>query len=149
MALEFAVYQRQTTASTLTDNGTVRELMQSAGNEGSLGYIPSNFKRETKVNAQGETVYNRVQLLVFNGEIDSETGKPLSLSINCSESVSRALRAKTLTLSQVADYSILENEQGISFVSEPGAGVVVVDGSKLKAVAQKSKAVSHEDCIAL
>jgi hypothetical protein len=148
MKREFAVYERQTPTSTLTDNGSVRELMESAGNAGSLGYIPSNMKRETKVNAQGETVYNRFQLIIFNGETDDK-GNPKQVAINCSESVSRALRAKTLTLTQLADYRILENEQGLEFISEPGAGVVVIDGSKLQPKAQKSSVVNHEDCIAL
>jgi hypothetical protein len=147
MALpKFAVYQTSATANTLTEIGTVRDLM---GENGGVGYIPSNLKRETKLNGKGETVYNRLVLIVTNGEIDPLTKKPLTISLTCSESLSRDLRAKTVTLSEVADFPILENEDGISFVSNPGTGIVMVQASKLKTTAVSTKAINHQELIAL
>lgn len=142
---QFAVY-KNTNTSTLTDNGTVRDLMTD---DGSLGYIPSNLKRESKVNKLGQTVYNRVLLLIYNGEIDKKTKKPLSISMSCSEAVSRDLRAGNLSLSELADYNIVEDENGINFISSPGQGVVVIHASKLKTNAVSTKATNHQDLIVL
>lgn len=147
MALpKFAVYQTTAQNSTLTEVGTVRDLMTE---KGAVGYIPSNLKRETKLNSKGETVYNRLVLIVTNGEIDPLTKKPLSISLTCSESLSRDLRAKNITLSEVADFPILENEDGISFVSNPGTGIVMVQASNLKTTAVSTKSTNYQDLIAL
>ena len=148
MALpQFAVYQRQ--ATTLIQNGTVREQMEEAGNEGALGFIPSNFKRETKLNSKGETVYNRVVILVANGEVDPKTNEPLTKSITCSEPVSRELRAKKITLSEVADYTIVEDKDGVNYISKPGNTPIFVSGNKLKTTAVSTANVKFEDYIAL
>jgi hypothetical protein len=141
----FQAYQASATATTLVNNGTVRDLMTE---KGALGLIPSNLKRETKLNAKGEMVYNRVLVLVYNGKI-AENGQPESISISCSESVSRDLRAKNITLSELADYSILEDQNGINYISMPGTGVVKYNYSELKTVAVSTKAVNHQDLIAL
>ena len=141
----FQAYQRQANASTLINNGTVRDLMTD---KGALGLIPSNLKRETKLNAKGELVYNRVLVLVYNGQMD-QNGNPESISISCSESVSRDLRAKNITLSELADYSILEDENGINYISMPGTAVVKFNASELKTVAVSTKAINHQDLIAL
>lgn len=141
----FQAYQRNASASTLVDNGTVRDLMTE---KGALGLIPSNLKRETKLNAKGEMVYNRVLVLVYNGQVD-QNGNPESISIACSESVSRDLRAKNITLSELADYSILEDENGINYISMPGTAVVKFTASQLKTVAVSTKSVNHQDLIAL
>ena len=149
MALpNFAVYQRQNTSS-LVNNGTVREQMEEAGNEGALGFIPSNFRRETKINSKGETKYNRVVILVYNGEVDPKTNEPLSKSITCSEPVSRDLRAKKITLSEVADYNIVEDENGINYISAPGNAPVIIAGNKLKTTAVSTKSTNYQDFIAL
>lgn len=141
----FQAYQASATATTLVNNGSVRDLMTE---KGALGLIPSNLKRETKLNAKGEMVYNRVLVLVYNGKI-AENGQPESISISCSESVSRDLRAKNITLSELADYSILEDQNGINYISMPGTGVVKYNYSELKTVAVSTKAVNHQDLIAL
>jgi hypothetical protein len=141
----FQAYQASATATTLVNNGSVRDLMTE---KGALGLIPSNLKRETKLNAKGEMVYNRVLVLVYNGKI-AENGQPESISISCSESVSRDLRAKNITLSELADYSILEDQNGINYISMPGTGVVKFNYSELKTVAVSTKAVNHQDLIAL
>jgi len=141
----FQAYQRQATSNTLINNGTVRDLMTE---KGALGLIPSNLKRETKLNSKGEMVYNRVLVLVYNGQVD-ENGQPQSISISCSESVSRDLRAKNITLSELADYSILEDENGINYISMPGTAVVKFNASELKTVAVSTKAINHQDLIAL
>jgi hypothetical protein len=141
----FQAYQASATATTLVNNGTVRDLMTE---KGALGLIPSNLKRETKLNAKGEMVYNRVLVLVYNGKI-ADNGQPESISISCSESVSRDLRAKNITLSELADYSILEDQNGINYISMPGTGVVKYNYSELKTVAVSTKAVNHQDLIAL
>jgi hypothetical protein len=141
----FQAYQASATATTLVNNGTVRDLMTE---KGALGLIPSNLKRETKLNAKGEMVYNRVLVLVYNGKI-ADNGQPESISISCSESVSRDLRAKNITLSELADYSILEDQNGINYISMPGTGVVKFNYSELKTVAVSTKAVNHQDLIAL
>jgi hypothetical protein len=141
----FQAYQASATATTLVNNGTVRDLMTE---KGALGLIPSNLKRETKLNAKGEMVYNRVLVLVYNGKI-ADNGQPESISISCSESVSRDLRAKNITLSELADYSILEDQNGINYISMPGTGVVKFNASELKTVAVSTKAVNHQDLIAL
>ena len=146
MALpQFQAYQASATASTLINNGTVRDLMTE---NGALGLIPSNLKRETKLNAKGEMVYNRVLVLVYNGKID-QNGNPESISISCSEPVSRELRAKNITLSELADYSILEDANGINYISMPGTAVVKYDAKQLKTTAVSTKAVNHQDLIAL
>lgn len=141
----FQAYQASATATTLVNNGSVRDLMTE---KGALGLIPSNLKRETKLNAKGEMVYNRVLVLVYNGKI-ADNGQPESISISCSESVSRDLRAKNITLSELADYSILEDQNGINYISMPGTGVVKYNYSELKTVAVSTKAVNHQDLIAL
>ena len=147
MALpKFAAYQRQTT-SNLVDNGTVREQMEEKGNTGSLGYIPSNLARETKIDKNGEVKYNRVVILIYNGEVN-DNGQPESISVTCSEPVSRDLRAKKITLSDIADYNIVEDENGINYIAAPATAVVIVDGSKLKTKAVSTKA-NYQNLIAL
>lgn len=126
MALEFAKYERQ--ESTLTSNGTV---LDAVGKDGVLQLIPKNFKDTTK----------RVVLI-----LKKKNGT--SKMVSCSKSVSDGLRNKTIELEHVLGFEILENEDGVNFISMPGGELVSVAVKDLKVKDYVATAVSYDELIA-
>lgn len=99
--LKFETYAGNDT-SNLTELGT---LANAVGKNGTISFIRKNFNDATK----------RVALLLKNA-------KGESCIVTCSQQVSNALRAKELTISQLAGLGVLENENGVAFVSMPAGG---------------------------
>ena len=121
--------------SELNDLGTVAAL---AGKGGKIEINPKNFNNPAK----------RVAIIVSNKKGESAV-------VACSDQVSRGLRAKNITLSQVTQLSILETADGKAFISMPGVegstnvGIEVdsVNAAKLEPV-QALSAQALEDLIA-
>lgn len=126
MSVKFEVYERP--ESTLESQGSVRKLV---GNDGTISLIPRNYKDKEK----------RVVLI-----LTKKNGT--SAQITCSEAVSKGLRDKSITLANLLDFEVLEGESGTPFVSMPGAGLVTVKVSSLKAEEFVPAAISYEDLIA-
>lgn len=100
MALEFKKYEGG--PSTLTDLGTVKSI---AGKGGKIAFIRNNFNNPDK----------RVALLITNADGNSAV-------LACSQQVSDALRNKQMNIAQLANLSVLENEEGINFIAMPATG---------------------------
>lgn len=100
MALEFKKYEGGN--ATLNDLGTVKA---AAGKKGKIALIRKNFN----------DVKKRVVVVITNAKGESCT-------VSCSAQVSAALRAKQLTIAQLAGLSIIENEEGVNFISMPATG---------------------------
>lgn len=92
----------QGTTGELTELGTVKAL---AGKKGKISFIRKNFNDATK----------RVAVVLTNAKGESAL-------ISCSKQVSDALRSKQMTIAQLAGLTVLENEDGVSFISMPGTG---------------------------
>lgn len=102
MAFKLTAYQG--TSATLTDNGTIASII---GKNGSISFIRKNFNDPNK----------RVALLLKDGDGNSGI-------VSCSAQLSEEIRAKRLSINEIAGLSLLENEQGISFVAMPATGAV-------------------------
>lgn len=126
MAVEFAKYERQ--EGTLTSNGTVLDLV---GKDGQLQLIPKNFKNVDK----------RVVII-----LKKENGT--STMISCSKAVSDGLRDKSIDLAHVLGFEVLENEDGVNFISMPGGELVTVNVKDLKVKDYVATAVSYDELIA-
>lgn len=130
MAITFKAYEGA--ESTLTDLGTPKSLV---GKNGSLGFIKKNFNDPNK----------RIVLLLKKQDGTSTT-------VTCSKSVTEGLRNGSLTLNHIADFKILENEEGSCFISMPegSGGVQLFSVAKLKPMAFESNAeFIPEELIAL
>ena len=102
MAFKLSAYQGQ--SATLTDNGTIASII---GKDGSISFLRKNFNDPNK----------RVALLLKDGKGNSGI-------VSCSAQLSEEIRAKRLSINEIAGLSLLENEKGISFVAMPAAGAV-------------------------
>lgn len=102
MALEFKKYEGG--SATLTDLGTVKA---AAGKGGKIALIRKNFNDSAK----------RVAVLVTRKDGNSAV-------ISCSKQVSESLRNKQMNIAQLAGLSIVENEEGINFISMPATGAI-------------------------
>ena len=102
MAFKLTAYQGQ--SATLTDNGTIANIV---GKNGSISFIRKNLNDPNK----------RVALLLKDDNGNSGV-------VSCSAQVSEEIRAKRMTIHEIAGLSLLENEQGISFVAMPASGAV-------------------------
>lgn len=100
MALEFKKYEGG--PSTLTDLGTVKS---NAGKGGKIAFIRKNFNNADKL----------VAVLITNSDNES-------VVIACSKQVSDSLRKKEMNIAQLANLSILENEEGANYISMPASG---------------------------
>ena len=98
--LEFKKYEGG--PSTLTDLGSVKSI---AGKGGKIAFIRNNFNNPDK----------RVALLITNSDGNSAV-------LACSQQVSDALRNKQMTIAQLANLSVIENEEGINFIAMPATG---------------------------
>ena len=126
MAVDFAKYERQ--EGTLTSNGTVLDLV---GKDGQLQLIPKNFKNVDK----------RVVII-----LKKKNGT--SAMISCSQAVSDGLRDKSLELAHVLGFEVLENEDGVNFISMPGGELVTVNVKDLKVKDYVATAVGYDELIA-
>lgn len=102
MAFKLTAYQGQ--SATLTDNGTIASII---GANGSISFIRKNLNDPNK----------RVALLLKDDKGNSGV-------VSCSAQLSEEIRAKRITIHEIAGLSLLENEQGISFVAMPASGAV-------------------------
>lgn len=101
--LKFEVFQPKESTTTLKNLGTVSSLI---GKGGTLNFINKNFADATK----------RVALLFKRTDNTSAV-------VTCSAKLSELLRSKKLNVSQLLGCSVVENEQGVAFISVPGAGL--------------------------
>ena len=102
MAFKLSAYTRQ--SGELTDNGTIANLI---GKNGSISFIRKNLNDVNK----------RVALLLKDSKGNSGV-------VSCSAQLSAEIRAKKITIHEIAGLSLLENEEGITFVSMPGTGAI-------------------------
>jgi hypothetical protein len=102
MAFKLSAYTRQ--SGELTDNGTIANLI---GKNGSITFIRKNLKDPNK----------RVALLLKDSK--GNTGV-----VSCSAQLSTEIRANKITIHEIAGLSLLENEEGITFVSMPATGAI-------------------------
>ena len=116
MAFKLSAYTRQ--SGELTDNGTIANLI---GKKGSITFIRKNLNDVNK----------RVALLLKDDK--GNTGV-----VSCSAQLSKEIRANKITIHEIAGLSLLENEDGVTFVSMPATGA-------LQEIAMKDiKVVSYE-----
>ena len=102
MAFKLSAYTRQ--SGELTDNGTIANLI---GKKGSITFIRKNLNDVNK----------RVALVLKDDK--GNTGV-----VSCSAQLSKEIRANKITIHEIAGLSLLENEEGITFVSMPGTGAI-------------------------
>ena len=102
MAFKLSAYKRQ--SGELTDNGTIAQLV---GKKGSISFIRKNLNDPNK----------RVALLLKDEKGNSGV-------VSCSAQLSAEIRANRITIHEIAGLSLLENEEGVTFVSMPGTGGV-------------------------
>lgn len=100
--LNFKKYQAS--AGTLTSLGTVKE---NAGKGGKIAFIRNNFNNPEK----------RVAVVITQSNGNSAV-------VACSEQVSAELRSKKMNIQQLAGLEILENEEGVYFITMPATGAV-------------------------
>jgi hypothetical protein len=127
--VQFTTFAR--TNSVLTTAGVVRDLV---GTDGTLSIIPKNFKDSSK----------RVALVLTKAD-------GTSAMISCSKAVSDGLRDKSIKMSNVASFEVLENEEGLSFICLPATGGALVNFAvkDLKLENYVPAAVNFEQLIAL
>ena len=102
MAFKLSAYTRQ--SGELTDNGTIANIV---GKNGSISFIRKNLNDPNK----------RVALLLKDSNGNSGV-------VSCSAQLSKEIRTKNITIHEIAGLSLLENEDGITFVSMPATGAV-------------------------
>jgi len=126
MALEFKTYEG---GANLESLGTVLDIV---GKDGKIALMPKNFKDSSK----------RVAVLFTkkNGQ---------SVVVSCSAQVSDALRSGKMTKEQLIGMEVLENEDGIPFISMPSGQLVEIELKTVKVKEFTVAAVDFEDLIAL
>jgi len=127
MSVEFKTFAR--TGNVLATAGVVRDLV---GKDGTLSIIPKNFKDDTK----------RVALILTKAD-------GTSTMISCSKAVSDGLRNKSIKMSNVAGFEVLEGDSGISFISLPSGALVNFAVKDLTVENYVPSAVNFEELIAL
>ncbi len=129
MAFKLSAYTRQ--SGELTDNGTIAQLI---GKNGSISFIRKNLNDPNK----------RVALLLKDSKGNSGV-------VSCSAQLSAEIRAKRITIHEIAGLSLLENEEGITFVAMPGTGAVqTIEMKDIKVVSyERSEEFLPEELLAL
>ena len=129
MAFKLSAYTRQ--SGELTDTGTIAQL---SGKNGSISFIRKNLNDPAK----------RVALLLKDSKGNSGV-------VSCSAQLSKEIRAGKITIHEIAGLSLLENEEGITFVSMPGTGAVQEIAMKdIKVVSyERSEEFLPEELLAL
>lgn len=116
----------------LTDLGTVKAL---AGKGGTIAFLRKNYNDTTK----------RVALVV--GKKDGT-----SAVVSCSKQVSDAIRGGKLNIKQIAGLNIVENKEGVAFISMPATGAVQtvqLDKVNVQAFATEEADFLPEELVAL
>ena len=88
----------------LEDLGTLKTVV---GKGGKIGLIRKNYNDKSK----------RLALVLTNKAGDTAI-------VSCSQQVSDAFRASKLTIAQLAGLNVLENAEGVAFVSMPATGAI-------------------------
>jgi hypothetical protein len=129
MAFKLSAYTRQ--SGELTDNGTIANLI---GKNGSISFIRKNLNDPAK----------RVALLLKDSKGNSGV-------VSCSAQLSAEIRANRITIHEIAGLSLLENEEGVTFVSMPGTGAIQEIAMKdIKVVSyERSEEFLPEELLAL
>ena len=148
MALkQFGVYEG--VSANITDLGSVAQQMTE---KGWIQPIDSNFKREYKtVEVNGDMVekYNRVMVLIFNGEIDPINKKNVSVDYICSEPLSRELRANPELFYELGNNHIFVGENGIPFIGNVSEESIKIGFADMKTKTVKVTRTGLERLIAL
>ena len=129
MAFQLTAYKGQ--SATLTDNGTIASII---GKNGSISFLRKNIGDPNK----------RVALLLKDDKGNSGI-------VSCSAQVSEEIRAKRMSIHEIAGLSLLENENGISFVAMPATGAIQEISMKdIKVVSyERSEEFLPEELLAL
>jgi tetrahydromethanopterin S-methyltransferase subunit F len=129
MAFKLTAYTRQ--SGELTDNGTIAQLV---GKKGSISFIRKNLNDVNK----------RVALLLKDEKGNSGV-------VSCSAQLSKEIRANNITIHEIAGLSLLENEDGVTFVSMPATGAIQEIAMKdIKVVSyERSEEFLPEELLAL
>lgn len=129
MSLTFTNYERA--ESSLTDLGTITSIV---GQAGFLGIIPKNFKDLSK----------RVVIVLTKKDGTSAT-------VSCSKAVSAGLRDKSITLGNLMSFNLLENEDGVAFISMPAVGTQLQQYAvaSLKLTEYVPQAINYEELASL
>ena len=129
MAFKLSAYTRQ--SGELTDNGTIANLI---GKNGSIAFIRKNLNDVNK----------RVALVLKDSKGNSGV-------VSCSAQLSTEIRANKITIHEIAGLSLLENEEGVTFVSMPATGAVQEISMKdIKVVSyERSEEFLPEELLAL
>ena len=125
--MEFKTFVREGNA--LTSVGVVSDLV---GADGIISFIPKNLKDDTK----------RIALVLTKAD-------GTSAMISCSKAVSDGLRDKSIKMSNVAGFEVLEGDSGISFISLPSGALVNFAVKDLTVENYVPSAVNFEELIAL
>lgn len=123
--VKFGVYERE--GATLNDLGTLRSVI---GKKGKLAFIRKNFNDATK----------RVALILTNAAGQTAT-------VSCSEQLSKLIRTKQVKVAQLLELSVVENEEGVAFVSMPATGALqefAVDSIKGEEFESKAEFLPEE-----
>ena len=114
--MKFKLTKFERKDSALENIGTVVSL---AGKGGKIGFIRKNLAQAgtAYVAEDGTTKIKLLALIVKNKAGDSSV-------LACSKQVTQAFLAKKLTLAQISQLDVLENEDGAAYVSMPAAGAV-------------------------
>ena len=124
MELEFKVYEG---AATLTNLGTVKEI---GGENGQLMVLK-------------DTAADRASIIVKRAD-------GTSARFTCSANLTKIVRDRKITLSELASLNVLAGESGIPFVTMPaGAGTGWIKFADLKDVAYTPESVSQYEALAL
>jgi hypothetical protein len=131
--LGYTTYTR-TTSSDAKELGTLKSLI---GDEGKLGFIPSNFSNPS------------VKVMVLHQLADGRSTKFIA-----SPRVSAGLRAKTITLNHLAGFTVAERKTKdgtaiIKSISMPAEGLQWFDAMDINPVAYVRENVSTADFLAL
>lgn len=102
MAVVFGTFAGSETK--LQEQGTLRAI---AGKSGKIALMRKNFADNTK----------RVAVLITN-----KAGQ--TAVVACSKQVSDALRAQKLTIAQLAELTVVSNEEGHNFIAMPATGAI-------------------------
>jgi hypothetical protein len=129
MAFKLTAYTRQ--SGELTDNGTIAQLI---GKKGSISFIRKNLNDPNK----------RVALLLKDDKGNSGV-------VSCSAQLSKEIRANNITIHEIAGLSLLENEDGVTFVSMPATGAIQeIQMKDIKVVSyERSEEFLPEELLAL
>ena len=130
---------------TMTDKGTLAENLEVGD---IIDFSGSNIKREEKKNEKGETIYNRVDLLIYEGGDRTNPPKHIPLTEAMSRSVRKALAekmSKNKVLTALLDCHIRTTESGRNFITAKNG---VSEGLTFTGKEQKASVEAYEEVVA-